>query len=639
MPSSSNLEATQPSAAAATAAATAMEAINNNNNNPPPPPLQLGDISNNTNSFVPVQPRCCDWRFSISGCKFNLLPTNDTCDEPGCNKVFHHGCQTECEFNQYRRDVGDKEANANPGLCTYDSAGRKKCMAHHKDADVFLQGVPLDEEGFPHTPPSSPNNTATSKTNDSTTTKTNSNNNNNKKNKMSKEEKKQQKKEQFDRQVAWAKTLTIDHIIADEDGTDVNTLGGTEWAPLHGEVKKAFMQKNKITIPHKMRKVGDFGKVVMNHIKAQGYKNNLTAPNRRSRSAATKPTCIVEEGTLFRVINTITECKEDYIETNNAHDQADQDTRNPKALAWERMAAHYNSNADSLEKLSPGGAQALLGHSVAADVCAEYDELTPGEFKECANYVKAWYREKRNHKNQSGRHKPFGDYCQGKKWLLYFHAVLEEVGDKGLASCAYPELSSEVFRASDSGFNPLSRNRRRNTASDRTTMSMSPLTDGGTVRTKKHSAVEATTEAAHAIRNRNEDMHYDHKFDRMMNMKTQATTTNLQVMKLDKSYKKAKRKYEGGTGTKEDYKAIKVQRNTLKKQVKAYQGEYERLKKEVGYESPPSSDSSDSSDEDTDNNKGNGNKEKGNDNEETQQPQEENDDEVNNEGNGNEEEL
>jgi len=207
MPSSSNLEATQPSAAAATAAATAMEAINNNNNNPPPPPLQLGDISNNT--FVPVQPRCCDWRFSISGCKFNLLPTNDTCDEPGCNKVFHHGCQTECEFYQYRRDVGDKEANANPDLCTYDSAGRKKCMAHHKDADVFLQGVPLDEEGFPHTPPSSPNNTPTSKTNDdSTTTKTNSNNNNKKRNKMSKEEKKQQRKEQFDRQVAWAKTLT-----------------------------------------------------------------------------------------------------------------------------------------------------------------------------------------------------------------------------------------------------------------------------------------------------------------------------------------------------------------------------------------------------------------------------------------------
>jgi len=616
-----------PSEAAAAAAATAIN-YNNNNSLELPHPLPLPPI-NNTNSFAPIeQSPVCGWRLCYTGCLFNLLLPVDKCSEPGCDVVFHHGCQTNWEFKRYKRDADDD--NADPAQCWYDSDGKKKCMAHHPHADLALEGVPVDDNGYSiSSPPSLPTTT------DSTTTKTNTNNKNKKK-PMSKEEKAEQRK----RQIQWAEGRTINDIALTDNGKDVHTLGGLEWTKLHGDVKRAFMRKNAISQPQSMRLVSQLGNVVASHINAQGYKNNLTAPHRKSRSAATKPPCIIKEGTLFRVVNTIAELKDDYKETNSSHDQHDQDTRNPKSLAWERMTEHYNSTAESLKKLSPGGSHALLGHSVPNDVCAEYDELTVDEFKQCAKYIQALYREARNRKNQSGNHKSFGHYCDGKKWMLYFHAVLEEVGDRGLQSCAYPELDTDIVRTSDGAIRKLGRNNRRKShtnASDRS-MSMSPLSsETVSVRTKKHSAVEATTEAAHAIRNRNEDMHYDHKFDRMMNMKTQATTTNLQVMKLDKSYKKAKRKYEGGTGTKEDYKAIKVQRNTLKKQVKAYQGEYERLKKEVGYESPPSSDSSDSSDEDTDNNKGNGNKEKGNDNEETQQPQEENDDEVNNEGNDNEE--
>lgn len=622
-----------PSEAAAAAAATAIN-YNNNNSLELPHPLPLPP-TNNTNSFAPIEHSpVCGWRLCITGCLFNLLPPVDKCSEPGCDVVFHHGCQTKWEFERYKRDAG---SDADPAECWYDSDGKKKCMAHHPHADIALEGVPVDDNGFPIAP-SLP---SLSTTTDSTTTKTNTNNNNNKKKSMSKEEKAEQKKHQ----IQWAEGLTINDIVLTDNGLDVHTLGGKEWNKLNGEVKRAFMKKNAISQPQSMRLVSQLGNVVSNHINAQGYKNNLTASHRRSRSAATKPTCITKEGTLFRVVNTIAELKDDYKETNSSHDQHDQDTRNPKSLAWERMAEHYNSTAESLKKLSPGGTHALLGHSVPNDVCAEYDELTVDEFKQCAKYIQALYREKRNHKNTSGNHKPFGHYCDGKKWLLYFHAVLEEVGDRGLQCCAYPELSSDIVRTSDGAIRKLGRNSRRKSpmnASDRS-MSMSPLSDTVTVRTKKHSAVEATTEAAQAIRDRNEDMHNDHTFDRMMDMKGRATTTNLQVMKLGKKYNKVKRKYKEGDASKEDVEYVKLQRKEFKKQWKAYQGEYERLKKATGYNSPPSSDSSGSSDEEETEI---GNKktlqeeetqqpQEGNDKEETQQ--EGNDDKDNDKGNNNEE--
>ena len=56
----------------------------------------------------------------------------------------------------------------------------------------------------------------------------------------------------------------------------------------------------------------DLGKNVANHMKAASFKESFKAPL-KSKSPATKPSCITEDGTLFCIISTIIQNKECYM--------------------------------------------------------------------------------------------------------------------------------------------------------------------------------------------------------------------------------------------------------------------------------------------------------------------------------------
>lgn len=448
-------------------------------------------------------------------------------------------------------------------------------MIHHPNADIILEGLQIGDDGYPVTPV---NLAATVDDN------------------VKGKKKPSKSKEATQQIITWVQSLNTSHIVLTQDGNTVQSIGGKEWSELPSDAMKAFIKTNKISMPNDKRRKNLLGECVANHMKAGKYKNNLTDANRKKSSAITKPACITEDGTLYRICNTIIEKKDDFIATKDSHDKGDQDTRKAKSLHWENMALHYHSDTSSLDKLSPAGSVALIGHSIPSNVCTIYDILEADEFEGGVAYILAHYREARNKRTKSGNHHPFSDYIGGKKWLLYFHSVLEELGDRALTSCAYPLLVDEIMRTSDSVFKPLGKGKRR--AASPRVMSGSPVSGMSSIsiRNQKQSAIEATEAAATSIESKNMEQRYCNGFDRMMKLKETHD-------KLDSKYHDLKKKRKMCM-RKEELHAINRKLQSMKKQRRAYESEIERIKQSIEYDSPDVSDVSDDTDSDDGGKKG-----------------------------------
>ena len=62
------------------------------------------------------------------------MDLQDVCGEEGCNRVFHHACQCEWEYTQYKTNY----PNGDPSIASYDSEGKKQCMHHHPHSEIAL---------------------------------------------------------------------------------------------------------------------------------------------------------------------------------------------------------------------------------------------------------------------------------------------------------------------------------------------------------------------------------------------------------------------------------------------------------------------------------------------------------------------
>ena len=103
------------------------------------------------------------------------------------------------------------------------------------------------------------------------------------------------------------------------------SIGGKVWKDLSLTVKKAFIAANGLKIPHKFRAGAVVGKIIAQHICAKSHRD-IVAPRKKKKSASTKPKCITWSCTLYRVINTISKCKESFTGIKSTHDKDDQDT-------------------------------------------------------------------------------------------------------------------------------------------------------------------------------------------------------------------------------------------------------------------------------------------------------------------------
>ena len=122
----------------------------------------------------------------------------------------------------------------------------------------------------------------------------------------------------------WASNLNMDHVILTGNKSGVESIGGKGWSELTVVVRTAFISANRLKILHTFRLGRDLGKIITHHISAESHRN-LVAPKKK-KSASTKPKCITWSCTLYRVINTISKCKESFTGIKSTHDKDDQDT-------------------------------------------------------------------------------------------------------------------------------------------------------------------------------------------------------------------------------------------------------------------------------------------------------------------------
>ena len=187
------------------------------------------------------------------------MDPQDVCGKEGCNPVFHHACQCEWEFLQYKVD----HPNGDPSIGSYDSEGKKRCMHHHPHSEIALLSRTtacvdtLHDEcdktaPVPKKPP-----------------------------KVSKEDK-LNKKEQM---LNWARGMTLDNVVLNTSQDDVKSLGPRKWCDMSAELKKEFMKKNKIQLSQAFRNAADLGKNVTNHMNAKSFKEQLKAPLKVSLKA------------------------------------------------------------------------------------------------------------------------------------------------------------------------------------------------------------------------------------------------------------------------------------------------------------------------------------------------------------------
>ena len=173
-----------------------------------------------------------------------------------------------------------------------------------------------------------------------------------------------------------------------------------------------------------------------------------------STAAATKPTCIAMDLTLFHIINTIVACKVAFMATKAANDCDDQDSHKPKQVAWETMANYYNDTSNNdLDIISLDAVNDLVGCDVPVDYPARFDILNYDELKEVSAYINVHYRKARNAKTQ----KSIAAHCQGKIWLIYYDALLRVDGNMELDCFAFPQLPADIVRMSTSHVTPLMR--------------------------------------------------------------------------------------------------------------------------------------------------------------------------------------
>ena len=160
---------------------------------------------------------------------------------------------------------------------------------------------------------------------------------------------------------------------------------------------------------------------------------------------------------------------------------------------------------------------------------------------------------------------------------------MTETGDKALLACAYPTLDDKLKRGSMDSWKSLCC-----LGSSATDRSLSPIPDSNNVRTKKSSALKATERAALAITTRENKRHEMNRFDRMMELKSMCEYYRTKGNKLKQKFFEDRDNGESDEALKE----VQGQRKHMKKMAKNYLKQYHELKKEIGYDSPESSNDS-----------------------------------------------
>ena len=133
---------------------------------------------------------------------------------------------------------------------------------------------------------------------------------------------------------------------------------------------------------------------IVKHIMNTTSINKFVVSKRTTKNPKTKPQCLLNDGTLYRVINVITseEGRGMFIKTRKQHTCVDLDISQPNSSLWGGMTNIYSTNDDMASISDPKGS--LTGYNISCTIACSnnVDKFSTIDFNNITLYILAYYK-------------------------------------------------------------------------------------------------------------------------------------------------------------------------------------------------------------------------------------------------------
>ena len=261
--------------------------------------------------------------------------------------------------------------------------------------------------------------------------------------KLMREVKKKQKKDQ---DKAWAKTVSLkDDIVLSSDTKSIVSIKGL---PLSGNAVSVvalveILRINNVVVTRGNMKKDILIDILLQHLKGEPQRKIMSSASFKSKiNASTHPLFVHEEGTIYRVVLSLT-CeagKRSFMNSGSrlTREEIDNGLRSANSLATNLI---IYSDEDHPELESLGFEHELFTlMNVDQDVCKTYDKLSLSQFAAVVDHIHHHFQDAMIRNQKSGSHLTFANYVGSRYWLLLLHHRLYTNGCMELRQIVYPEL-------------------------------------------------------------------------------------------------------------------------------------------------------------------------------------------------------
>ena len=183
------------------------------------------------------------------------------------------------------------------------------------------------------------------------------------------------------------------------------------------------------------------------------------ACKKKKKSKKSKPEAVRQEGTLYRVINTLFLQDIRHLVVRLGHQPTARALDKRELLhqdIFEALVKIYNDKSrEDILKL-PHPHDFFSKTKVADDIASNFDPLTPLEFSEIFDFINYHYKVALRNSTKSGKHAPFQNYVRTQPYLYaYYLCLLESPLEQ--QNLAFAQLPSNVKRESTTSANKSNR--------------------------------------------------------------------------------------------------------------------------------------------------------------------------------------
>lgn len=371
------------------------------------------------------------------------------------------------------------------------------------------------------------------------------------------------------RQEEWIKKQKMEHIIFNDEMSTIVSIAGVELSNILSSCLKSFARANNVQIPATHTKKNQYIECIIAHHKNSSLRNKISsAIDKESISSKTKtkrPPAASSDNSIYRAILTITHSDNRTLYLNTLSQLSRQELDSTKEKSeWKVLTDFYNSNDEYLNTVTDNetGDYTFYNNHILPDP-SDFDRLNTTDFQSLVGFINKQYKIARQNKNKSGQNAPFANFINKRGWLLFYHEMLCEIGDKDLCSAAYSELDDSVFFVSTTSSSMPPRSSPTFSTSSSTKQSFKTTVEIDTVRVANIDASNAFVQSM--------------KRERLQNLQLECIELKRKRTSLMGDIEKKKK----SKGNVEVVKQLKEEKYDLKKILRHTEQEIEMLKKDL----------------------------------------------------------